>query len=257
MRSWSPSVYKPLPRNVVFYEGPSQLNGERILGVVTHKSTNPKIGRMVQAWIIPATSPIAAVKSGADAAVCGDCKLRGQNWKGRSCYVWMPGVDNIWQSIQKADRTDHLTPAQLASRVDGLQLRIGAYGDPVAVPLDVWQPLLAVAGGWTAYTHQHRSPKAEGFKSWCMASVDSVEEQREASERGWRTFRVRPEGGPFSVREIICPHEQDEHVQCANCSLCRGAARAAKHIVVTVHGQGRKWFPLQLINADVEARAAL
>lgn len=131
MRSWSPSVYKPLARNVVFYDGPSQLNGERILGVVTHKSTNPKIGRMVQAWIIPATSPIAAVKSGADAAVCGDCKLRGEKWKGRSCYAWIPGVDNIWQSIQKADRTDHLTPEHLARRVDGLQLRIGRMEIPL------------------------------------------------------------------------------------------------------------------------------
>lgn len=255
MRNRSPSVYKPLPRNVVFYDGPSQLNGERILGVVTHKSTNPKIGRMVQAWIIPATSPIAAVKSGADAAVCGDCKLRGERWKGRSCYVWIPGVDNIWQSIQKADRTDHLTPGQLASRIDGLQLRIGAYGDPVAVPLSVWRPLLDVAAGWTAYTHQHRIAAAKPFRSWCMASVDTEAEQRDAEARGWRTFRVRSDGAPLERGEIVCPHEQDEAVQCANCSLCRGAARPAKSIVVTVHGQGRKWFPLQVINPEVEAQS--
>lgn len=255
MRSLSPSVYKPLPKNVVFYDGPSQLNGERILGVVTAKSTNPKIGRMVQAWIIPATSPIAAVKSGADDAVCGDCKLRGERWKGRSCYVWIPGVDNIWQSIQKADRTDHMTPAQLARRVDGLQLRIGAYGDPVAVPLEVWRPLLDVAGGWTAYTHQWRTADPS-FRSWCMASVDSAEERVQAATIGWRTFRVRPESGALMTDEIVCPHERDESIHCAGCSLCRGASRPAKNIVVTVHGvAGRKWFPLQVINPEVEAEA--
>ena len=255
MRSWSPSVYKPLQRNVVFYDGPSQLNGERILAVMTHKSTNPKIGRMVQAWIIPATSPIAAVKSGADAAVCGDCKLRGDRWKGRSCYVWIPGVDNIWQSIQKADRTDHLTPSQLAQRVAGLQLRIGAYGDPVALPVDAWQPLLAVAEGWTSYTHTWRRSIARAFRSWCMASVDSLDEQHHASALGWRTFRVRPEGGSLDRAEIVCPHEEDESIQCADCSLCRGAARPAKNIAVTVHGNGKKWFPLQVINEEVEAEA--
>jgi hypothetical protein len=254
VRSWSPSVYKPLPRNVVFYDGPSQLNGERIIGVVTHKSTNPKIGRMVQAWIIPATSPIAAVKSGADAAVCGECKLRGHRWKGRSCYVWIPGVDNIWQSIQKADRTDHLTPGELARRIDGLQLRIGAYGDPVAIPAGVWEPLLEVAAGWTAYTHAWLRSIAEPFKPWCMASVDTVAERLDARGRGWRTFRVRADRDPLAIGEIVCPHEQDESVQCADCSLCRGAARPTKDIVVTVHGQGRKWFPLQVINAEVDAQ---
>lgn len=254
MRSWSPSVYKPLPRNVVFYDGPSQLNGERILGVMTHKSTNPKIGRMVQAWIIPAMSPIAAVKSGADASVCGDCKLRGDRWKGRSCYVWIPGVDNIWQSIQKADRTDHMTPRELSGYIEGLQLRIGAYGDPIAVPLSVWAPLLNVAAGWTAYTHQWRQALPP-YQAWCMASVDSVDEQRDAAARGWRTFRVRPDGGALDRTEIVCPHENDESIQCDGCSLCRGAGRPAKSIVVTVHGQGRKHFPLQVINAEVEAQA--
>ncbi|HVJ23353.1 MAG TPA: hypothetical protein VM756_05390 [Burkholderiales bacterium] len=258
MRSWSPSVYKPLPRNVVFYDGPSQLNGERILGIVTSKSTNPKIGRMVQAWIIPAMSPIAAVKSGADAAVCGDCKLRGERWKGRSCYVWIPGVDNIWQSIQKIEKTDHMGPSQLARLVAGLQLRIGAYGDPMAVPVQVWEPLLKTAAGWTAYTHRWAHATAvetTDFRGWCMASVDSVEEQQQASARGWRTFRVRPEGGVLDRGEIVCPHENDESIHCAECSLCRGAARPAKHIAVTVHGQGKKWFPLQVINPEVEAQA--
>lgn len=33
MKSWrAADVYRPLPRNVVFYDGPSMLTGDRILG---------------------------------------------------------------------------------------------------------------------------------------------------------------------------------------------------------------------------------
>lgn len=245
MKSWrSADVYRPIPRNVVFYEGPSMLTGEPILAIATAQNGNPKIGHMLQLWIMPAMSPIQAMRIGGDAAVCGDCKMRGANWVGRSCYVWIPGVENIWQSQQRADRTDRMTADEFAPRVAGLQLRIGAYGDPVAVPHEVWAPLLAVAGGHTAYTHQWRRDSAAPFRSWCMASVDSLDEQRQAEGMGWRTFRVRTPDSPMLRDEVICPgSDEGGHVaQCENCSLCRGASRPAKHVVITVHGQGAKWF---------------
>lgn len=242
MRSWVPAeIYRPIPRNVLFYDGPSRLNGERILAIATAQNGNRKIGPMLQLWIMPAISPIVAVKTGRDAAVCGDCRLRGDGTGGgRVCYVehWR-AVENIWQSQRRADRTDRLDVATLAQRVAGVQLRIGAYGDPVAVPLEVWQPLLAVAGGWTAYSHQwRRDDLTDGYRTWCMASVDSHVERSDAQRRGWRTFRVRQVGGPVENSEIICPHERDSDIKCADCSLCRGAARPAKDIVVTVHGSG-------------------
>src|SRR5262245_5569537 len=135
MRSWRPpQVYWPIGRrNVVLYDGPSQLTGARILVIATAQNGNRKIGPMLQLWILPAISPLAALKSGADAAVCGDCPHRGDgHGRQRSCYVWSPGVDNIWQARAKAVV---MTPQAFATRHAGLQLRVGAYGDPVAVPM--------------------------------------------------------------------------------------------------------------------------
>lgn len=168
------------------------------------------------------------------------------------CYVeWWRSVSNIWQGHARAERMDHEQFARLAV---GLQLRVGAYGDPFAVPVSVWQPIIMAAAGWTAYTHQWRRPGAhEGYSAWCMASVDSDVERLDAQAAGWRTFRVRAPGERYDIAsEVVCPHEVDESIKCAGCSLCRGSRRRAKSIVVTVHGKsGVKWFGSTLTEARV------
>lgn len=241
MRSWTaPDVYKPFPRNVLLYDGPSQLTGARILVIAGAQNGNRKIGHMAQLWIIPAISPIAAVRSGADDAVCGDCKLRGDgNGKGRACYVeWWRAVENIWQARGKAIE---MRPQQFARVNGGLQLRIGAYGDPVAVPQHVWRPLLDTAAGWTAYTHQWRRPDAAEYRAWCMASVDTEDERQQAAALGWRTFRIRATSAdPIDAGEVICPasNEAGHRAVCASCELCRGTSRKAKSVVIAAHGYG-------------------
>lgn len=41
MRSWrSADVYRPIPRNVVFYEGPSMLTGDPIMAIATAQNGN-------------------------------------------------------------------------------------------------------------------------------------------------------------------------------------------------------------------------
>jgi hypothetical protein len=199
---------------------------------------------MLQLWILPAISPIAAVRSGADAAVCGDCPHRGEgDGRQRSCYVWSPGVDNIWQARGKAVRME---PAAFAAQHGGLQLRIGAYGDPVAVPIWVWAPLLQTADGWTAYTHQWRTPRAREYRTWCMASVDTPAEQHEAALAGWRTFRVRQADEPLRGDEVSCPAsaEGGHRTVCATCELCQGAARVGvRHVAIVAHGRGSVHLP--------------
>jgi hypothetical protein len=243
--------YRALPHNLKLYDGPSMLNGERIFVIATAVNANRKIGRMLQLWIIPAISPIDAVRSGQDAAVCGDCRHRGDgHGHRRTCYVeWWRSVANIWQGHIHAEKVG---PEQAGRLIAGLQLRIGAYGDPAAVPMAVWRPMLEQAGGWTAYTHQWRRlfNVREAWMPWCMASVDSLEEEHLAHEAGWRTFRVRPVDGVVTSREVICPHET-KGVQCDSCALCQGRQVGAKSIVVTVHGKaGVKWF-----NSRAEALA--
>lgn len=258
MRSWTPAeVYRPLTRNVLFYEGPSMLTGAPILAIATASNGNRKIGRMLQLWILPALSPIEAVRTGADDAVCGDCKLRGDHGSNRACYVeYWRSVENIHQGRAKAAR---MSPTAFAALAEGLQLRIGAFGDPVAVPMAVWTPLLLAAGGWTAYTHQWRRAEAQPYRAFCMASVDSPAEYLEAQAMGWRTFRVRASADEaLAGAEIVCPasDEGDHRVTCDRCSLCRGLARPAKSVAIIVHGSKSRWFPAPLHRSQAAVEGA-
>lgn len=255
MRSWvPPDTYRPIPRNVIVYDGPSRLTGAPILVIATASNGNRKIGHMLQLWIVPAISPLRAIATGEDTAVCGDCALRGQPGHARPCYVYTPGVDNIWQARGKAER---LTPTAFAARVAGVQLRIGAYGDPVAVPLEIWTPMLLAAGGWTAYSHAWKQPIAQPYRAFCMASVDSEGERGEALALGWRTFRVRATTDTPIVDEVVCPASEEggHRAVCADCSLCRGLARPAKDVVIVAHGMRARWFPSAAAAAAEGVRA--
>jgi hypothetical protein len=200
VRSWKPAdVYRPIgSRNVLLYDGPSQLTGARILVIATAQNGNRKIGHMLQLWIVPAISPIAAVKSGADDAVCGDCRHRGDGHGAqRSCYVeYWRAVENIWQARAKAIP---MSPQAFAVKHPGLQLRIGAYGDPVAVPVRIWRYLLSTADGFTAYTHAWRRPQAHAYQDFCMASVDTLPDKRK------RPPQVGAPSGCASVRKRCRP----------------------------------------------------
>jgi len=225
--------------NVVIYEGPSVFTGNPILVIATRHTSNRAIGPMIQFWVLPAISPLEAVKIGRDADVCGECKYRngghGQT-KGRGCFVeWWRSPENIWQAREQAE---DMTPAFFAACYPGKQYRITGYGDPVAVPLEVWAPLIKVAGGWTAHTHAWWRPEAEPFRAWCMASVDTLDEQTAAAHMGWRTYRVRAFGGTVLKDEAICPKTEEGgyRATCATCSLCRGQARPAANIVCAAHG---------------------
>ena len=66
-------------------------------------SDNAKTGGMVQIWIlVKAENPVAASKSGADEAVCGDCPLRGVNGSERVCYVNLGQAPlGIWKAWER------------------------------------------------------------------------------------------------------------------------------------------------------------
>lgn len=228
----------------IFYRGPSLLTGEPILGVLTgldHGSQNPKTGSIVQSWILrPDLPPMEAVRRNLDGAICGDCKLRGEHGHGRRCYVvpWFAPM-NVYRSIASYIDADWPTVQAL---VEGRTIRLGAYGDPAALPFDVWRMLLVTARSWIGYTHQWRRCDPR-FKTIAMASVDSLDELRQAQAAGWRTFRVRlgneslPTGNNL-LPECICPasDEGGHRTTCARCRLCRGTSTLARSIVIVAHG---------------------
>jgi hypothetical protein len=134
---------------------------------------------------------VDALHSGADASVCGDCVHRGDATAGRkrSCYVkvWQ-GPRAVWDAWKRG-RYAVLSRETMAAPFIGGHVRLGAYGDPAAVPRWVWEEVTRHASAWSGYTHQWRHGFA--LADLCMASVETEAEHRAAVDMGYRT-RHRP-----------------------------------------------------------------
>lgn len=183
-----------------------------------------------------------AVRDGSDDAICGTCALRGSGGRDRQCYVtpWL-GPYNVWKALGKYLE---LGWDDLQALVEGRSIRLGAYGDPAAVPFEVWQMLLAGAGGHVGYSHAWRTCDPR-LKTIVMASVDTEDEFHVAHLAGWRTFRVRTRSTDpilaYAQRplEFVCPasDEGNHRTTCARCQLCRGTSSPARSVVIAAHGK--------------------
>jgi hypothetical protein len=228
-----------MPAGLVVYQGPSRLDGAPVVGIITRDSTNAKTGTMAQAWILRADiPPMDAVRSGEDRSICGNCVHRSGSEVGRSCYVaiWR-GPIVVWNAWRAGNYQD-LEPAAASRELAGEQVRLAAYGDPAAVPFDVWRSVLLHVDGWTGYTHQWRTCD-QRLRAICMASVESEAEADQATALGWRFFRARLAVEPVRADEIRCPasEEAGRRLTCQACGLCRGLARgAARSISIIGHG---------------------
>jgi hypothetical protein len=211
----------------LLWTGSSVLDGSPLFVAATDGSHNRKTGPMVQVWILRAdVHPLQAVRTGQDAAICGDCALRGVNGgHGRSCYVPVQHAPAaVYRSYHDGRYEDVRGFGDLFA---GEIVRIGAYGDPAAVPFTWWSNRLeGWATAWTAYTHQWRRCDPR-FRRLCMASVETAGDAEEAQAAGWRTFRVRSPLSPLQPGEITCPasDEAGHRTTCARCRLCDGARR--------------------------------
>lgn len=223
----------------IIYQGPSMLDGAPIVAIATgfKRSRNTKTGDMVQVWIIRADMhPVEANRIGADIAICGLCphrgKVEGEKNTGRTCYV---RVGNAPASVWRTFKAGKYAPAS-GDAFNGRAVRIGAYGDPAAVPFGIWRDMLPCASAVTGYTHQWRT--VPELKAWAMASCDNGRDYLEAKAAGWRTFRVRVLAEPVLAREVICPAsaEAGKKTVCALCRACGGASSKAKaDIVIAMH----------------------
>lgn len=216
------------------WEGRSAFDGRPIVAIatgLTRTSQNTKTGDMIQIWILPRwISPARALDYGADASVCGSCPLRSG-----ACYVRIHTPLSVWRAYHRHPRR-HLEPADIVGRV----VRLGAYGDPAALPLAVWEELLPYTAGHTGYTHAWRTCDP-AYRGILMASCDTPADYRDARATGWRTFRSRLWHEALLPGEIACPAsaEAGHRTTCADCGLCdgsRGSSDGRRDITILAHG---------------------
>lgn len=236
----------------VLWRGQSELDGAPVVVIAAGLagSRNSKTGPdMVQVYILRAdVSPIAAVRAGADASICGACRHRGErdefgDVRNRTCYVRLDHGPRVVFDLYRAGRYRHVDIETAAQVLAGRKIRLGAYGDPAAVPFAVWQGLLTHAQAWTGYTHQWaRFPE---LAAYCMASVDTPGERAQARFLGFRTFRVMARADTLETREIACPAaaETGHKTTCDQCLACGGhGAKARVDIAIRAHGAGAGAF---------------
>lgn len=231
----------------ILYEGPSQLDGEPIVCIVTAPAIDQrktyKTQGTVQTYIILRDQdPIEAVRDGDDESICGDCMHR-RGPQGRSCFVPVWGsVRNIWLAYQRGKYRPWMH-AEDQEALAGSIVRIGSYGDPAAVQFDFWPFLLNNVAATVGYTHQWRTCD-QRLSRWCMASCESELDYARAKQMGWRTFRVRASAAyPVLSREVICPasNEAGHKTDCASCRACGGmSSKAHADIVIIAHGDKGK-----------------
>jgi hypothetical protein len=137
------------------------------------------------------------------------------------------------------------------SAAAGRMVRLGTYGDPAAVPANIWNTLLAKAEGRTGYTHQWQNGKAGAdIMALCMASADNAAERQAAKAAGFRTFRVRAAGEAIEAGEFLCPasEEAGRKKLCRECGACDGGINSRRaDPVIIVHGSIKSRFiPIKL-----------
>lgn len=251
------------PKGAVIYRGPSLIDGAPIVVLVVKLrgagKANAKTGDMVQTYILREDiDPVAAIRSGDDASVCGDCAHRGDGFSGRTCYVNVgQGALSVWRAYHRGAYPE-MTPEECARLVKGRMVRLGTYGDPAAAPAKAWRALVKHAEGHTGYSHQWRKRFAQGLRKLCMASADSAEEAALAHAKGWRTFRVADAKAPSVGREIVCPAsaEMGKRLQCVDCKACDGANGRRGSIRIAPHGAYASAANLEALQGRIIARAA-
>jgi len=220
----------------IVYRGVSALDGNPVVAVLTEGGANRKTGPVGQVWIMPdrPEPPHVSVKDGGDASVCGACPLRPSVQGG--CYVLTHQAPAaVHRKVRAGGYGDHPHASPVRGRWRQ-PVRLGAWGDPAALPQDVVEGIVG-DGRWTGFTAQwERFPWLRAF---AMASVQSAEDAARAWGLGWRTYRVRPPGAPLLEGEVECPNVT-RGVTCQQCGLCDGTRRGerdgVRSISIEAHG---------------------
>lgn len=271
---------------MILFEGPSLIDGRPIVVLATVDG-NPKTGEMLCTWIMRADiAPELAAFYGSDVSICGDCPFRTQWVQDETGTGWNPETRRCYVRLEpkelhgRAAADEALAPSELYARYRAgefgtfdepvgpttpfwdvsrsgnwqwinreIPVRIGSYGDPAVVSVDLWADLVERATGFTGYTHLWRNCDKR-LQKFCMASVETPAQFAEARADGWTPFFVAPDQEISWLLEnyddlLLCPATNTEltarlasrgrgPITCDGCLMC--GSRMGKAIVEKAHG---------------------
>ena len=287
-RSW---IRKTGAKGLILYKGPSQLplalaQHSDVLAVLTFGATNSKLGNEFQTYHLNAEQhPTDARRYGSgDACICGDCPFRAKaTQKLGPCYPDGRGIASLWGSIERGN----YRPAEELAEALGLSLlqtlsvvgslangvRLGAYGEPVSMPVRLAQGLTARARQRQGFTHQWKRLADSPWRMLTMASCETPEQPGIAAALGWRTYTVYPDNMTHKqarralanaspgVKLGHCPGSSvlDYIETCETCPIqCDGARYGqALHVINQAHGNPAAMSRFRALGYDAKWKAWL
>ena len=219
---------------MIIYHGPSRIGRGSVVCIATgldRPSTNRKTGDVLQVWILSATRhPLAALRkpnSKRATSHCGRCPLQSNG-----CYV---NVGRAPAQIYRAWRAGRY-PELDVSAFDGKQIRLGAYGDPAAIPAHLIDTISRRAKSIVGYSHSlpvlHHT-QAKQLSRWLMCSTHDEASRIWAESRGYRVFHVSPEKPSGFLTCLNSSHG----LQCDKCGACNG--NKGRSIWIAPHGTSK------------------
>jgi len=253
----------------VLWRGLSPFDQSPIVAIATLESVNGKTGDMVQVWILPdGRMPLETLRENDNGGICGDCPLQGVydpgkkgnggkqgGMVGRGCYVQVYQAPTTITNAYNRGSYPDFVRSRDEEVLSGRKIRLGAYGDPAMMPIDLVEYLVKISTGHTGYSHQLLGMKdrelANRYAQVLMVSCHNVAQHEEAGRRGWRAFTIVAEKHAseerFPTDAVECPF-YTHGVQCDTCLLCSGSAKQAKSVYAIAHSRsGVNILPLQQI----------
>jgi hypothetical protein len=146
----------------------------------------------------------------------------------------------VWKSWKAGNYESEPTDKELENMINGRRVRLGAYGDPAMLPIDVLKRLQRLSNGCLGYTSQwSQSWFDPEVLNYCCASLyntAAVQKLKDMFPKA-KYFRILQDPDEKLLNgEIICLNERSGKM-CHECGLCNGRR---SNVVILAHGSWAK-----------------
>lgn len=185
-----------------------------------------------------------------DSHNCMDCpySYNQNNGKSGGCYTHNgmqgQGLRSMLKRLHKLfaageikqfNEKDFNTFVLTSKKASPVLTRLGVYGEPLTLPIDVMEKIVNISKSHTGYTHQWNKDSAIPYSKYLMASTHNIFETLIAEKRGFRCFQSSKEK---DAKMPVCPasKEMGYKLTCVECKACNGkATNLTKSIFIHKH----------------------